>query len=290
MYKPGGFTSFDVIGKLRGMLKMRRLGHGGTLDPMAEGVLPVFAGSAARAADMLPSHDKVYRAGFKLGVSTDTQDCTGSELSVSDKAVTVEALVNTLEGFRGNIMQMPPMYSAVSVGGKRLYELARQGKTVERQPRQITIYRLELLSYNEQDRTGELEICCSKGTYVRTLINDIGDTLGCGGIMTSLLRTRACGFSLDDCVTFEALQEAIDRGEDIHSFFRPVDSIFGDIPLLRLDEARERMYRNGVKLDISRLGSVPAEAGRFRVYGAEGEFLGLAVRDGTALRVEKNFF
>lgn len=289
MYKPAGFTSFDVIGKLRGILKMRRLGHGGTLDPMAEGVLPVFAGSAAKAVDMLPDHDKVYRAGFALGVSTDTQDSSGSELSRCDMAVTVGSLEKALENFRGDIMQIPPMYSAVSVGGKRLYELARQGKTVERQPRQVCIYRLELLSYNETQRTGELEVACSKGTYIRTLINDMGDALGCGGIMTSLIRTRACGFSLSDCVTFERLQRAVDGNEDLHGFFRPVDSVFGHIPPLQLDEAREKMYRNGVRLELSRLG-IPCEGDRFRIYGANGDFLGLAVRDGGVLRAEKNFY
>ena len=203
VYKPVGFTSFDVIAKMRGILKMKKLGHAGTLDPMAEGVLPVFAGCATKACDMLPDHDKVYRAGFRLGVTTDTQDSSGTVISENDTPVYKDGLISAAECFRGDIMQLPPMYSAVSVNGKRLYELARQGKTVEREPRPITVYSLDIKEYDEQTRSGVMEISCSKGTYIRTLINDIGDKLGCGGIMTSLVRTAACGFTLDDCVTIE---------------------------------------------------------------------------------------
>lgn len=290
MYKPSGFTSFDVIAKLRGILKTRRLGHAGTLDPMAEGVLPVFAGSAAKAVDMLVCHDKSYRAKFALGIVTDTQDSTGNVVSENERAVSRDELERAAEAFRGDILQIPPMYSAVSVGGKRLYELARQGKTVERQPRPVTVYGLEILSYDEGERQGEMKISCSKGTYVRTLINDIGGALGCGGIMTGLVRTSACGFSLYDCVTFEELQRAVDGGEDMQKFLLPVDSVFKALPEARLDEARERMYRNGVKLDISKLPPLPEGSDRLRIYGASGDFLGIAKKDGGLLRSEKNFY
>lgn len=289
--KPEGFTSFDVIAKMRGILKMKRLGHGGTLDPMATGVLPVFAGSAAKASEMLPDHDKIYEAGFKLGIVTDTQDITGKTLSESGLAVSREALESSSRDFVGDIMQIPPMYSAVSVNGKRLYELARQGITVERKPRPITVYSLDILEYNETERTGRLRISCSKGTYIRTLINDIGERLGCGGIMTSLVRTAACGFSLSDCVTIEQLQQEADRGGDFSSFVMPVSEVFGFLPKVRLSEAQERMYRNGIRLDFDRVSKEAPHGERFAVYGASG-FIGTAVLmpEERLLRVEKNFF
>ncbi len=285
--KPVGFTSFDVIAKMRGILKMKRLGHTGTLDPMAAGVLPVLAGRAAKACDILPDHDKTYRAGFKLGITTDTQDSAGTVISEKSGAgIGSDDLEAVLERFRGNIMQVPPMYSAVSVNGRRLYELARQGLEVERKARPVTVYRLTLLEYDEAEQQGTLEISCSKGTYIRTLINDIGDALGCGGVMTSLLRTRACGFDLEDCVTLEQLQAA----EDFSKFVKPVEELFSDFPVLMLRGAQERMYRNGVKLDLDRI-CTDTSAKRIRVYGEAG-FIGTAVpdRENGILRVERNFF
>lgn len=288
--KPAGFTSFDVIAKMRGILKMKRLGHAGTLDPMATGVLPVFAGRAAKACDILPDHDKTYRAGFRLGVSTDTQDSTGEVLSEKDIVVPRDRLLSSLESFRGSIEQVPPMYSAVSVGGKRLYELAREGRTVERPARTVTVYSLELSDYDEESRSGTLEVSCSKGTYIRTLISDIGDALGSGGMMTSLVRTRACGFSLEDCVTLEQLQRAAENGGDFLPFLKPIEDVFADFPALCLKGAQERMYRNGVKLDLDRI-RVPANAERVRVFGESG-FIGTAVpdRENSILKVERNFY
>lgn len=270
---------------------MKRLGHGGTLDPMATGVLPVFAGSAAKASEMLPDHDKVYEAGFRLGIVTDTQDSTGKVMSESDIPVNSEELEKAAERFRGDIMQIPPMYSAVSVNGKRLYELARQGVTVERKPRPITVYSLDILEYDEENRTGRLKIACSKGTYIRTLINDIGEALGCGGIMTSLMRTAACGFSLSDCVTLEELQQEADRGGDFSAFLLPVAEVFDFLPKVRLSEAQERMYRNGVRLDIDRVNREVKDCERYAVYGVSG-FIGTAVilSEERLLKVEKNFF
>ena len=289
--KPAGFTSFDVIAKMRGILKMRRLGHGGTLDPMATGVLPVFAGSAAKASEMLPDHDKIYVAGFKLGTATDTQDCTGKVLSEIDKPVSRYELDAAAERFKGDIMQIPPMYSAVSVNGKRLYELARQGVTVERKPRPITVYTLDILEYNEEKREGKMKIACSKGTYIRTLINDIGEALGCGGIMTSLERTAACGVSISDCVTLEQLQQEADRGGDFSSFVLPVAEVFGYLPKVHLSAEQERMYRNGIRLDIDRVKMDEPNAERYAVYGVS-KFIGTAVimPEERLLKVEKNFF
>lgn len=288
--KPVDFTSFDVIAKMRGILKMKRLGHGGTLDPMATGVLPVFVGRATKACDMLPDHDKTYEAGFRLGAVSDTQDSTGT---VTEKGntdgITSADIRSVMEDFRGDIMQIPPMYSAVSVGGKRLYDLARQGIEVERKPRPVTIYSLELLDYDEPSGAGVLSVSCSKGTYIRTLINDIGEKLGCGGIMTSLVRTKACGFSLSDCVTLEQLQEISASGGDFSAVIKPVEDVFADLPVLKIHGAQERMYRNGVKLDLNRL-NFDRTASRIRVYGEDG-FIGIAAPDikNGILRVEKNF-
>lgn len=288
--KPADFTSFDVIAKLRGILKMKRLGHTGTLDPMATGVLPVLCGRAAKAADILPDHGKTYEAGFRFGIATDTQDSTGKVLSERDASgVTYEALSEAVKKFRGEIMQIPPMYSAVSVGGKRLYELARQGKEIEREPRQITVYRFEIKEYDEKNCVGAFEISCSKGTYIRTLINDIGEALDCGGIMTSLVRTKACGFGLPDCVTLEQLQDIASSGGDFSSVVKPVEDIFSYLPKLYIRGAQERMYRNGVKLDLDRI-RLDKTAERIAVYGENG-FIGTAVpdRESGVLRVEKTF-
>lgn len=287
--KPQGFTSFDVIAKMRGILKMKRLGHGGTLDPMATGVLPVFAGKATKACDILPDHDKTYEAAFQFGITTDTQDVTGTVTKERPANVTKEQLEKVLENFRGEIMQIPPMYSAVSVGGKRLYELARQGKEIEREARAVTIYRLDILSFNEREQGGILTVSCSKGTYIRTLINDIGEALGCGGVMTSLVRTRACGFDLSQCVTLEQLQAAAEDG-DFSPFVKPVEEVFAYLPAVRLSPAQERMYRNGVKLDLNKL-RFDKSAERAAVYGENG-FIGTAFPDtaGGVLKVDKNFY
>ncbi|MBQ8176862.1 MAG: tRNA pseudouridine(55) synthase TruB [Oscillospiraceae bacterium] len=289
--KPQGFTSFDVIAKMRGILKIKRLGHAGTLDPMATGVLPVFVGRATKACDILPDHDKIYRAGFKLGVTTDTQDSTGTTANQRDpSAVTKEKLLAELENFRGEIMQIPPMYSAVSVGGKRLYDLARQGIEVEREARPVTIYRLELAEFDEAEKSGVLTVSCSKGTYIRTLINDIGEALNCGGIMTSLVRTAACGFSLDDCVTIEDLQREAENERNFEQYLKPVEDVFAELPKLMLHGAQERMYRNGIKLDLTKTRTdITAE--RISVYGEKG-FIGTAVpdRESGVLRIDKTFY
>lgn len=287
--KPSGFTSFDVIAKLRGILRIKRLGHGGTLDPMATGVLPVFVGNATKACDIMPDNTKSYRAGFRLGEISDTQDVTGKTLTFSEKAVSYGELEAVLPEFTGNIMQLPPMYSAVQIGGKRLYDLARQGVEVERTPREIEVTALKLLRYDETMREGELEISCRKGTYIRTIINDIGERLGCGGVMTTLERTSSGGFTLDDCYTLEEIQQARDE-ERLEGLILPIERVFEKLPMLRLNEAQTRMYRCGVKLDLNRICGVREDADSYRVYAFDGGFIGTAESDrkNGILRIGKN--
>ena len=212
--KPQGWTSMDVCAKLRGMFHEKRVGHAGTLDPMATGVLPVFIGRATRAVEFAAGSDKEYIAGLKLGVVTNTQDTTGEVLEQRPVAAEREDVVRVLSQFTGLIEQLPPMYSAIKINGKKLYELARKGQEVERKPRPVTIHALEILDQAPAQETDYLiRVACSKGTYVRTLCHDIGQALGCGGCMSSLQRVKAAGFTLADSVTLEAVQEAVDRGE-----------------------------------------------------------------------------
>ena len=288
MNKPQGFTSFDVIGKLRGILKMKRLGHTGTLDPMATGVLPVLIGTAARACDILPDENKAYRAAFQLGTVTDTQDSSGNVLETHPFDVSESELLAVLPQFTGEIQQIPPMYSAVQINGKRLYELARAGKEIERPARQVTVQSLTLEAFDSQSGRGTLLIACGKGTYVRTILHDIGGVLGCGCMMTALERTAACGFTLNDAHTFDEVQQAADAGT-VESLVIPTDRLFLSLPSVTLNETQTRLYRNGVLLSVSRLGHLP-EGTRFRIYSAEQRFLGLADadREHNCLRIYKN--
>ncbi|WP_024861486.1 tRNA pseudouridine(55) synthase TruB [Ruminococcus flavefaciens] len=287
--KPQDFTSFDVVAKLRGILQMKRLGHGGTLDPMATGVLPVFVGNATKACDIMPDNTKSYRAGFRLGAVSDTQDVWGEVRKHSDMAVSREDIEAVMPDFTGNIMQLPPMYSAVQVNGQRLYDLARQGIEVERQAREIEVDSLVLESYDESTHEGVMSIACGKGTYIRTIISDIGERLGCGGIMTSLVRNSSGGFTLDDCHSFEEIQRARDEGR-LEELILPIERVFEKLPKLRLGEAQTRMYRNGVKLDISRVRGIREGESQYGVYGFDGGFIGTAFADleSGELRVGKN--
>ncbi|MCI1268368.1 MAG: tRNA pseudouridine(55) synthase TruB [Ruminococcus sp.] len=289
MNKPQDFTSFDVIAKLRGILKIKRLGHAGTLDPMATGVLPVFVGSATKACDIIPDTAKSYTAGFRLGCISDTQDSSGSLSEISDMNVTAQMLLHTLPLFTGDIMQLPPMFSAVQVNGQRLYDLARKGIEVEREKRQITINSLSLAQYDENSRSGLLNINCSKGTYVRTIIHDIGQNLGCGAVMTSLVRTSSCGFSLDCCHTFAEVENARDNG-CLEQLIIPVESVFSSLPKLKLSQVQTKMYRNGVKLDLSRVYNILSDCDTYAVYGFDEKFIGTAVADHqkNELRIGKN--
>ncbi len=279
--KPRDWTSSDVVAKLRGVLHERRIGHSGTLDPMATGLLVVFVGRATRAVEFAESHDKRYRAGLRLGIVTDTQDITGNRLGGEPGAVSEAELEAALAGFRGDILQIPPMYSAIKVGGKKLYEIARRGGEVERKARPVHIASLQLVGREDGDFL--LDVQCSKGTYIRTLCHDIGQKLGCGGCMSSLRRIRAGDFRLEDAYTLSQVQEAADRGE-AESLLRPVDSLFCAVPALTVDEKGERRLRCGGS------AAVTAPEGSYRVYGPEGDFLALGRVEHEALKSIKSFF
>ena len=287
VFKPAGWTSFDVIAKLRGILHIKRLGHAGTLDPMATGVLPVFVGKATKACDILPDSDKAYEADFVLGITTDTQDVSGETLSSCDADVPAGEIEAALGAFRGEIMQLPPMYSAVKVGGKRLYELARQGREAEREPRKITVYELKLIHYDEVPGRGKLFVSCSKGTYIRTIIHDLGQALGCGAAMSSLCRVRAAGFALDDCFTMEQLEEM-----PVEEAVMPLINAFEGYSKVRLDEHCTAMYKNGVKLRCEQAGVSRSCEKEFCVIGSDGTFLGLARADSVKdeVRAVRNFY
>ena len=284
--KPKDWTSFDVVAKLRGLLHTKRIGHGGTLDPMATGVLPVFVGKAAKCCDILPDKRKSYVAGFRLGERTDTLDTTGNILSRSDKPVLEADIKALLPEFTGNIMQLPPMFSAVKINGKKLCDLAREGKDIERKPRPVHIESIELAAYDETAREGVLRIDCGQGTYVRTVIDDIGGRLGTGGVMTSL--TRTYGFSLAECYTLERIAEASAAGKTAELLL-PADSAFRIYPDTRLGERETALYRNGVRLRPDQV-TLPRETGIYRVYGSNGSFLGLGgMKDGEFVSI-KNFY
>lgn len=291
MNKPQDFTSFDVIGKLRGILHMKRLGHTGTLDPMATGVLPILVGTATKACDILPNQDKTYQATVVFGKATDTLDIWGKPLQdYPEQHVTEAALRAILPEFLGDITQMPPMYSAVSVNGKRLYELARKGETVERPTRTVHIDAITLDAFDETQQTATLTVSCGKGTYIRTLLSDIGQRLGGDAVMTALTRTAACGYPLQDCLTFEQVAAAMADGT-LEEHLLPTDSLFSSYPKLRLNAAQERMFCNGVKLDLNRLRNLQPDQDIYTVYGATGTFLGTALADRTQqeLRIGKRF-
>ena len=277
--KPAGWTSHDVVAKLRGLLRERRIGHAGTLDPMATGVLPVFVGRATRAVEFAAEREKEYLAGLRLGVVTDTQDTTGTVLETHPVCADRPQVEAVLARFRGEITQIPPMYSAIKREGKKLYELARKGQEVARKPRNITIWELELL-----DQTGPADFLlrcrCSKGTYIRTLCHDLGQALGCGGTLASLRRTMAAGFTLEDAVTLEDVQA---QGE---ALLLPTGSLFADSPILLLKTDREeKRVRCGNPITMP---GIPD--GTYRVYGQDRTFLCLSRAENGTLTSIKNFF
>lgn len=276
--KPADFTSFDAVAVCRRLCHERKIGHTGTLDPMATGVLPLLLGKATRAASLLEDTDKEYEAGFRLGVSTDTEDSTGKVLETSDTPVSRELLENLLPRFRGEIMQVPPMYSAVSKDGKRLYELARKGIEVERDARPVTIFKLELMEYHEETREGKLTVSCSKGTYIRTLIADLAKAAGSLGVMTALRRTKACGFTLADTITLDEAK-ALSEAGTLEEKLRPVESLFAHLAAVTVSGAQTARFGNGGQLDLKRIPAFrkqnPPDGEIVRVRGEKGEFLGL---------------
>ncbi len=281
MDKPMDFTSFDAVAVVRGLTHEKKIGHTGTLDPMATGVLPLLLGKAAKAADLLPDTDKEYRARFRLGERRDTGDVTGKVTETDGTPVSRDVLEAAMAEFRGEIDQIPPMYSAVSIGGKRLYELARQGVEVERKPRRITVSRLTLESYDETAREGVLTAACSKGTYIRVLIEDIAKAAGTCGTMTALRRTKACGFAEPEALPLEKLRE-LAGGNLLHQALRPVESLFAEYPSVRVSPAQATRFRNGGSLSLERL-RMPritlTPDTRLCICGGDGRFLGLAKAD-----------
>ncbi len=279
--KPQGWTSQDVTARLRRVFNTKRIGHGGTLDPMATGVLPVFVGRATRGVEFFEHAQKEYIATLRLGLLTDTEDTSGEVLETRPVTVTKEDVLKALEGFRGKQTQIPPMYSAVKIGGKKLYELARKGETVERQPREIEIFALELLEHHENDYA--LRVICSKGTYIRTLCKDIGLALGCGGCMAALRRSAAGAYTLKDAIPLRNLLDRKDRGEDVEKLLLPMDSMFTQHPPVELTPNQGKACRNGGRF------STPLPEGTYRLY-QQGEFLALGKVENGVMSTIKSFF
>ena len=289
IHKEKDFTSFDVVAVVRKLTGQKKVGHTGTLDPNATGVLPVLLGTATKAQDIIPCHDKKYRADFRFGIATDTLDIWGEVLEQKPANVTADEIEKALRCFRGEIEQLPPMYSAVSVGGKRLYQYAREGKEVERRPRRVNVYSLELLSFDESSQSGTLDIYCSNGTYIRTIIDDLAHALGTVGVMTDLVRYEACGYPLDDCMTLDELRQRIDSGDA--SFLHSVESIFTTYDEVVVSDKQAHRFVNGNPLDIVRtpLRDRAEDNKIFRVKDRQGAFLSLGIIDGDSLKLYKHF-
>ena len=276
--KPQDWTSQDVTARLRRVFNTRRIGHGGTLDPMATGVLPVFVGRATRGVEFFEHAEKTYETVLRLGITTDTEDIFGTVLTEQDAFVTASRLEEVLEQFRGEILQVPPMYSALKINGQKLVDLARKGKTVERQPRPITIHELTLLGMDAEGI--RLRVRCSKGTYIRTLCKDIGEALGCGGCMAALRRVSAGEYTIGEAVPLQTLLET----EDPEPYLRPVDTMFRNYEAVTLSEKQELRCRNGNSF------SIHLADGTYRVYSKTGEFLALSKVDSGVMSTVKSFW
>ena len=280
--KPQEWTSNDVVSRLRRVFNTRRIGHGGTLDPMATGVLPVFVGRATRGVEFFEHAEKVYETTVRFGLTTDTEDITGKTITECEVSLTESDLIDVLPKFRGDILQVPPMYSAIKVNGQKLYDLARKGREVERQPRPITIHELELLEFTGKE--ARLRVRCSKGTYIRTLCKDIGEALGCGACMAALRRVEAGEYTLEGSVPLRQLLDISEAGEDVEHFLRPVDSMFASHEKLSLNEKQARLVKNGNAFTAS------CADGTYRVYAPDGEFLALCKAENGKVSTIKSFF
>lgn len=276
--KPQGWTSQDVTARLRRVFNTRRIGHGGTLDPMATGVLPVFVGRATRGVEFFEHAEKTYETVLQLGLTTDTEDTSGTVLSQQEVNISEEDFLRILPKFRGEIQQIPPMYSALKVNGQKLYDLARKGQTVERQPRPITIHELELLEFSGHQ--ARLRVRCSKGTYIRTLCKDIGEALGCGGCMAKLRRITAGEYTIEEAVP---LQQLLDSGTP-EQYLRSVDSMFRNYGSVTLTEKQEQRCRNGNAFTLK------IADGTYRVYSKTGDFLALSKVENGIMSTVKSFF
>lgn len=283
--KPCGKTSHDMVYFARRLFGIKKVGHTGTLDPDASGVLPVCIGRATKAADMLTASDKAYRAQLVLGMTTDTLDASGEILTEQPVTASKEDIENAIKSFIGEIDQIPPMFSAIKQGGKKLYELARSGITVEREKRRVTIYNIEIIETDTENYTVTIEVSCSKGTYIRTLCEDIGAKLSCGAYMNTLVRTKSADFTLADAYTPEQLLQMKEAGT-LESAVIPVDMLFKDCGKVVLNDFLSEKAKNGVKIRREGL----REGEMYRVYGANGEFLCLSRYTGGALVLEKAFW
>ena len=280
--KPQEWTSNDVVSRLRRVFNTRRIGHGGTLDPMATGVLPVFVGRATRGVEFFEHAEKVYETTIRFGLTTDTEDITGKTLTETEVSLTEEELQKVLPRFRGEILQVPPMYSAIKVNGQKLYDLARKGREVERQARPITIHELQLLDFSGKE--ARLRVRCSKGTYIRTLCKDIGEALGCGGCMAALRRVEAGEYTLEGSIPLRQLLDISERGEDVEAMLRPVDTMFASHEKLCLNEKQARLVKNGNAF------ASDCPDGTYRVYAPDGEFLALCKAESGQVKTIKSFF
>ncbi len=279
--KPADFTSFDVVAVVRKITGQRKTGHTGTLDPNATGVLPILLGTATKAQDLIVNHDKTYIADFRLGITTDTLDIWGRIISENKSVVKRDDILKIIPCFSGEIEQIPPMFSAIQKNGQRLYDLARRGIEVERESRKVTVYELQLIDFDEANQCGKLKISCSKGTYVRSLIDDIGKRLGTGAVMTALKRTKACGFSINDCMTLDRVRELAECNE-LKNHIMSVESLFEAYGYVCVSDAQANRFLNGGALDMERtyLKNIDVENRQiFRVKNSENLFLGLGIAD-----------
>lgn len=277
--KPAGMTSFDVVGSLRKAAGQKKIGHTGTLDPSAVGVLPICLGNATKAIEFMIDKDKVYRAELTLGTATDTQDSSGNVIFAKEVEADNDKIIKTIMEFVGEIQQLPPMYSAIKVGGRKLYELAREGEVIEREPRPITIFRIDVVRIWDEDTNGInktkkvlFDVHCSKGTYIRTLCHDIGESLGCGGHMSFLVRTRAGKYDIDSALTLEEIKELAERKE-LNNVLIPVESVFSDYETIVLNESDLFKYNNGVWLNHATLSAFKNSL--ISVYSTNGDFIGI---------------
>lgn len=281
--KPAGMSSHDVIYKLRRILGMQRIGHAGTLDEMATGVLPVCFGRATRALDYAQADRKVYEATVKLGLTTDTQDIWGTVISERASSVDQDTFSSVLSSFTGEQYQLPPMYSAIKINGSKLYDLARKGIEIERAPRKITIYKIDLISSDIPSQEFKISVLCSKGVYIRTLCSDIGERLGCGAVMSALIRTVNGRFRIENSYTLEQLALLASENR-LSECVLPVDIIFDKYPIITADSMTEAKIRNGACVETD------AAEGCYRVYSESGEFLALCSVENEILKLIKGFY
>lgn len=276
VYKPKGITSHDVVSRLRKILKTKKIGHAGTLDPNAEGVLPVCVGKATKVVEYLIDKDKKYRAELMLGITTDTQDITGQILEQKEVKWDKELIIDKINSFIGEIEQIPPMYSAIKIDGKKLYELARMGKTIEREKRKVIIYQINIITFNQENKKVMFDVSCSKGTYIRTLCNDIGAALGCGGCMGDLVRLKSGTFEIDHSFTLEQIEDSYTSGE-IDTLLKPIDYIFENLPKVTVKDESIKWVLNGAQIypkDILEKCNFE-NTHMIRIYNVQGEMLAI---------------